>query len=109
MYSLFDLCLFLLLPAGIYYWWRGQELHSVALRAARKYCREREIQLLDETLVFQKFAMTRASNNRRYFSRIYQFDYCPDGEERFEGEIILRGNRVLRIMLKGEQLEITEY
>jgi len=109
MYSLFDLCLFLLFLSAIYYWWRGRELHTVALTAAKKYCRERGIQLLDETLVFSKFAMTRASNGRRYFSRIYHFDFCRDGTDRHQGEIILRGQRVLRVMLEGEVLEITEY
>ena len=109
MFSLSDLIAFLGLLLLVVYWWRSREQHQLALSSARKYCKEREIQLLDETLVFSKFAMTQASNRRKYFSRVYRFDFCRDGMDRHKGEIILRGYSVLRVMLETEQLEITQY
>jgi hypothetical protein len=109
MYSLTELCFFLLLPMAVYYWWRSRGQHGVALTSARKYCKERGIQLLDETLIFRKFAMTRAGNKRRVFSRVYEFDFCRDGMDRHKGEIIMSGYSVIRVMLEGEKLEITEY
>jgi hypothetical protein len=108
-FSLGDLIWALLLMMASIYWWRSLGQHGIALDSARKYCRERDIQLLDETLVFSKFAMTRAANNRRYFTRIYTFDFCRDGMDRHKGEIILRGYQVVRVMLEGDALEITEY
>lgn len=109
MYSLTELCWFLLLVLVIMYWWRSRDLHALALSSARRYCEERDIQLLDETLVFDKFARSRAANGRKYLSRIYRFDFCRDGTDRHKGEIILRGNAVLRVMLEGDSLEITQY
>jgi len=109
MYSLTDIILVLLFALVLVYWWRSGGLHTRALTFARKYCRERGIQLLDETLVFSRFAFSKAENNRRYFSRIYSFDFCRDGMDRHKGEIILRGNSVMRVMLEGDTLEITEY
>lgn len=107
--TLTDISIFLaLLLAGVY-WWRSRGQHTVALASARRYCKERGIQLLDETLVFRKFAMTRAANNRRYFSRVYGFDFCIDGTDRHRGEIVLHRYAVIRVMLEGETLEITEY
>lgn len=108
-FSLTDLSFIFILLLAIIYWWRSLGQHGVALASARKYCKERDIQLLDETLVFSKFAMTRAGNNRRYFSRVYAFDFCRDGMDRHKGEIILHGYSVIRVMLEGETLEITEY
>ena len=107
--SLLDVCGILLLVLVVTYWWKSRDQHAFALVSARKYCQEREIQLLDDTLSFRKFAMTKAGNNRRYFSRIYTFDFCRDGEDRHQGEIVLAGRRVLQVTLATEQLEITQY
>ena len=109
MYSLADVCYFLLFVLLVMYWWRSRDLHAVALTSARKYCQERGIQLLDDTLVFDRFARSRAGNGKKYFSRIYSFDFCLDGTDRHKGEIILRGNAVLQVMLEGDALEITQY
>jgi len=109
MYSLSELCGLFLLILIVVYWWRSRESHSVALLSARKYCQERNIQLLDDTLIFKKFTFAKAGNNRKYFSRMYSFDFCGDGTDRHQGEIILRGNSVLRVVLDSGELEITEY
>ncbi|MDG2177074.1 MAG: DUF3301 domain-containing protein [Gammaproteobacteria bacterium] len=109
MISLYEVCAFFLLVLAVVYWWRGRELNSTALSEARRYCKQRDIQLLDQTLVFERFAFSRAGNNKKYFSRIYSFDFCRDGMDRNKGEIILRGNTVIRVVLEEDELEITEY
>jgi hypothetical protein len=109
MISLYELCGFFLLVLAVVYWWRGRELNSIALSEAKRYCKQRDIQLLDQTLAFERFAFSRASNNKKYFSRIYSFDFCRDGMDRNKGEIILRGNAVIRVVLEEDELEITEY
>ena len=109
MLSLFDLILIFLLMGVIYYWWRSGEQHAVALSSARKYCQQRDIQLLDDTLAFNKYTFTKAANKRKYLSRIYVFDFCQDGQDRHNGEIVLSGYSVIRVMLETEQLEITQY
>lgn len=108
-YSLSQLCAALLLLLAIVYWWRSREQHAVALRSARKYCRERGIQLLDETLAFDKFAFAHTGGGRRRLSRLYGFEFCRDGQDRHRGEIILRGMNVVRVVLETGQLEITQY
>jgi len=109
MFSLFDLMLIFLLFGALYYWWRCSEQHAIALSSARKYCHERDIQLLDDTLAFNKYTLTRASNNRKYLARTYVFDFCQNGQDRHKGEIVLSGYSVIRVMLETEQLEITQY
>ena len=109
MYSIYDLCIFFLLVLLVMYWWRTREQHTSALNFARKYCKEREIQLLDETLVFQKIALSKNSSGQKVFSRIYSFDFCRDGQDRNKGEIVLCGYSVIRVMLETEQLEITQF
>ncbi len=109
MYDIYDLALALPLLLLLMYWWGSSSQKSVAVAAARSYCKERKLQLLDETLVFYRFRFERDSRNQRRLCRIYQFDYCLTGEDRHSGEIILSGYSVLRVILHSGTLEITEY
>ena len=101
----------LLIPVmlGGMYWWRTINQKEVAVGAARAYCKDRNLQLLDETLVFKRYRMERESRTRRRLCRIYEFDYSAHGTDRETGEIILSGYRVLRVILHSTVLEITDY
>ena len=109
MYAIGDLALTLLLFLLLMYWWNSGGHKSVAVRAARAYCAERGLQLLDDTLAFRRFRIERNSRNQRRLCRIYQFEYCLTGADRHSGEIVLNGYSVLRVILHGGTLEITEY
>jgi hypothetical protein len=127
MYTLHDLLpLFILALLGGY-WWRTSEQKRIAVVGARAYCKERGLQLLDETLVFKHHRIEK--ENRRpptnalppssselihlhpskLLCRVYEFDYSRGGQDRQSGEIILSGYRILRVILHSEVLEITNY
>lgn len=108
-FDIYDIALLIPLGLAIMYWWRTSGQKSVAVAAARAYCKDRNLQFLDETLVFTRYRLERDSARQRRLCRIYEFDYCPDGVNRLTGEIILRGYRVLRVILHSDVLEITEY
>jgi len=109
MYSIYDIMLLLPFVLAAMYWWHISQQKSVAVAAARSYCRERNLQLLDESLVFRKFRWERNLHRQRYLCRVYDFDYCPDGNERKTGEIVVTGFRVLRVILQSDVLDITQY
>ncbi|HWK53572.1 MAG TPA: DUF3301 domain-containing protein [Hyphomicrobiales bacterium] len=130
MYDIYDLILCLPLVFLGVYWWRASEQKRIAVAGARAYCRERGLQLLDETLVFRHLRLERESRVaparalpapkpskpslvrlglRRQLCRVYEFDYSRAGEDRNSGEIVLSGYRILRVILHSEVLEITNY
>ncbi len=109
MYDIYDIALLIPLLVVMLYWWRSSGQKSVAVAAARSYCKDRNLQLLDETLVFTRYRLERDSRRQRRLCRIYEFDYCPDGMDRQTGEIIVSGYRVLRVILHSDVLEITDY
>ena len=109
MFDIYDLILALPFVLLLMYWWRSSGQKSVAVAAARLYCKERQLQLLDETLLFRRFRLERDNGNRRRLCRIYEFDYSRAGEDRNTGEIILSGYHILRVILHSDVLEITEY
>lgn len=113
MYDIYTLIKFLPLPLLLMYWWRCSEQKSIAVAGARAYCKERQLQLLDETLVCSRFRLERtfngAKHGRRSLCRVYAFDYSRAGTDREIGEIVLDGYRILRVILHSEVLEITEF
>jgi hypothetical protein len=109
MYDIYDLVMWSPLVLLFVYWWHSSEQKRIAIAAARAYCKERNLQLLDETLLFQKFSLDRTWGKRRVLCRKYTFDYCLSGQDRHSGEIILDGYRVLRIIVQQGALDITEF
>jgi len=108
MFDIYDLILLFPLLLIVMYWWRASGQKSIAMAGARAYCKERQLQLLDETLVFRNFRIERRRNGKRRLCRVYEFDYSKLGEDRQNGTIMLDGHNILRIILYGDALEITE-
>ena len=109
MYDIYDILLALPVLLLLWYWWRSSGQHAIALRVARAYCKERQLQILDDTLSFKRWRIERGQHHPPRLCRLYEFDYSRIGEDRHSGELILCGNRVLRVILSSEVLEITEY
>lgn len=109
MYDIHDIILLIPIILLMIYWWHTSEQKRVAIVGARNYCKERKLQLLDESLVFRKFRVERDLRRRRSLCRVYEFDYSPDGKERHSGEIVLNGLKILRVIVHGDALEITQY
>ena len=109
MFDIYDIVMWSPLVLLLVYWWHSSEQKRIAIAAARAYCKQRNLQLLDETLLFEKFSLDRSWNNRRVLCRKYSFDYCLSGQDRHSGEIILDGYRVLRIIVQQGGLDITEF
>ena len=127
MLDIYDIALLIPLSLLMMYWWRTSEQKQVAVAGARAYCKERNLQLLDETLVFKSHRLEKVSvlsalkalpgpvtgstrtRPRRRLCRVYEFDYSEAGEDRHNGEIVLSGYRILRVILHSDVLEITNY
>jgi hypothetical protein len=91
------------------YWWRISEQKTFAIRNAKDYCKGRNVQLLDQTLVFKGLRLEKTNKKYRSLCRIYEFDFSSNGEDRHKGEIILSGFNFLRVILEMDEIEITEY
>jgi len=81
--------LFLLL--GMFFliiiWRSGRSAAEAANRACRAICEQHKLQFLDQTVVFRRFEFKAG-----VLRRVFNFDYCPDGRERFRGLIWMRGD-----------------
>lgn len=109
MYDIYDVIIFFIFILLVMHWWRISEQKTFAIRNAKEYCKSRDVQLLDQTLVFQGLRLEKAINKRRKICRVYQFEFSSNGEDRYKGEIILNGFNFLRVILEMDEIEITEY
>jgi hypothetical protein len=109
MYTLYDLIAWSVLAGLIAYWWHASGVKAQALLTARRHCQDRGLQFLDDTLAFKGFRLLRHPNRSPRLLRLYEFDFCTNGIDRFKGLIELSDRVVHRIVLETSQLEITNF
>ncbi len=109
MYDIYDVIIFFVFILLVMYWWRISDQKTFAIRNAKEYCLQRNVQLLDQTLVFQGLRLEKANFKHPRLCRVYEFEFSSNSEDRFKGEIILSGFNFLRVILEMDELEITEY
>src|ERR1700692_2718580 len=83
-------------------WQVSLDAREAANRIARDTCSKAVVQLLDDTVAFAGFRLTRDSRGRRRFLRTYTFDYTNDGFARAQGFVILAGLRLEAVGLAGD-------
>ena len=75
-------------------WHTSLDAREAANRIARETCSRAVVQLLDDTVAFAGFRLTRGARGRRRLLRTYTFDYTADGFERAQGFIVLAGRHL---------------
>jgi hypothetical protein len=98
--------LLLLAAAGL--WWHASVRALDAARdAARSFCRRQGWQLLDQTVSIASVA-PRRSGAGWVLVRRYRFDFCPDGQSRNAGAVLMHGGRPMRIWSDGPDGRVVE-
>ena len=79
------------------FWWGSDSVKSFAISHTLKYCRERNIQLLDQTMVLKGLWPVRNTEGYIQLRRRYQFEFTSTGKIRNKGQIVLIGTRIKAI------------
>jgi len=83
-------------------WHSALEAREAANRIAREACSRAVVQLLDGTVAFAGFRLSRSAHDgRRRLLRTYTFDYTSDGFERAQGFVIMAGRDLEAVGLAG--------
>ncbi len=100
-----DLLLLVLVAASLAVayrvWHVALDARESANRIARETCSRATVQLLDDTVAFAGFRLTRGPRGRRRLLRTYTFDYTADGFERAQGFVVLAGSHLEAVGLAG--------
>jgi hypothetical protein len=100
-----DLLWLLVAYLAALHWWNSKGAKEIALKATLKHCREMEVQLLDQSISLRGFWIKRDGGGRLRFWRSYNFDFSSNGDDRYEGRIIILGRRVESIQLEPHRVE----
>lgn len=94
-----------LVIVGCWYWLKSRELKDVALRAAAKRCGELGVELLDQSVALRSIKFARNTAGSVCLYRRYTFDFSTTGEQRYQGEVFVLGNRIERIALAPHRVD----
>ena len=74
---------------------------ELAILCARRECKKYGVQLLDHTVHTIHLSLSRDHNDQWSLWREYQFEYTGDGQVRQQGQLVILGNRLIRITLES--------
>lgn len=86
--------------ACVWLFYDGIRIRETALRAGREYCRNLDLQMLDETVSRQRIGLARSSDGQLRLERRFGFEFTSDGERRYNGHIIMLGARVKEVQVE---------
>lgn len=104
VYTLADVGIALVFFVLVFLWWTAQGAKQLALQATRQYCRQMDVQLLDDVVALRGFWLKRDENGGVRIWRSYNFEFTATGNERYQGRIILLGRSVEQILLEPHRL-----
>lgn len=98
MNQLSDLIALLAFAAVAGLWFKSTRARERAVDEARRQCAHHGLQLLDETVGLRSVRMRRVEG-RRQLEVGYGFEVSAHGDDRQEGRLWMRGDRLARVSL----------
>jgi hypothetical protein len=80
-------------------WWLDSiRTKELARMAGLQVCQKNSVQFLDDTVVSKKIFLRR-NDGRLQICRVYQFEFCSDGADRYQGKISMQGHKVNEVTM----------
>lgn len=95
-----DLILIALLLGAYLYWFNGQRVKEVALKAVTENCQKLEVQMLDEYVALSGIRLKRDQAGKMCLQRTFLFEFSSTGNERYNGICIMLGPQVESIQME---------
>jgi len=100
-----DIILIALLLGAYLYWFNGQQVKEIALKAVRAHCLNLEVQMLDEYVALNSIRLKRAVAGNMLVRRAFVFEFSSTGNERYNGVCIMLGRRVESIIMEPYRID----
>ncbi|RLA05689.1 MAG: DUF3301 domain-containing protein [Gammaproteobacteria bacterium] len=94
----------LLLVAIAWFWWESRGVAEMAIRVARRSCDSSGVQLLNDTVGWEKVRLKRNDQGRMQVQRTYFFEFSTDIERRYKGVIVMLGKRLSRVEMEAHRI-----
>ena len=97
--ELTDIVVLAILSLVVLLWWNVQSIRQIALRHARRRCKELELQFLDGSVAINFTGFHRTTSGRLGPRFRCRFEFSATGDDRYQGEVLMLGMRVLEIRI----------
>lgn len=87
------------------YWWHSKGVKERTLVAVRRHCEKLDLQLLDQSVALRGLWFKRDDAGKLHFWRSYTFDFSSQGDDRYQGRIVLLGSRIVSIELDPHRID----
>ncbi len=98
-----SLWLMLLMGAVVAGWWYLSDVREAALAAAKRHCREVQVQFLDGSVSGNGFRLIRTTGGWQLVQR-FVFEFTSTGEDRCLGRAEMIGRRVIKMELDAHKV-----
>lgn len=99
-----DLLGLLLVAALVWLWLDSLKAREIAVLEARAACQSEGLLLLDDTVAISRFGVGRDGSSVLRVRRVYDFEFSSTGNERWMGNVVMLGHRVLVVNLTQPRL-----
>lgn len=94
---LLDLLLLAIPAALLALWWTGSRARELAIAHARRACRERQVQFLDQTVALYRLRLSRSPSGSTCLRREFQFEFTDQGNFRDAAMITMLGHTLASV------------
>jgi len=91
--------------AGLAFWTDSLRARERAVTAGRAACARYNLQLLDETVFFDRLALARDAEGRLRLRRSYGFEFSDTGDNRRRGAIVMLGAQLEDLQLEPYRMQ----
>ncbi|MCK5831020.1 MAG: DUF3301 domain-containing protein [Methylococcales bacterium] len=94
-----DFFLIIFLLSIGYYWSDSMKTRELAFFYVKNHCQQVEVQLLDEYVALNALWLKKDEYGKTKIWRSYQFEFTSTGYERYNGKVIMLGQKIISIQL----------
>ena len=85
-------------------WWKAYQAKERALAAVKYRCKLLDLQFLDQNVALVKVKLKRGEWGTVQLWRKYSFEFSSTGDERYQGDVVLLGAKILEINLDAHRV-----
>ena len=89
-----------------WFWLDGMTARERAESAAKRACRQEQVQFLDDTVAFSGLGVARDENSRLRLRRTYRFEFSDTGDNRLHGMVVMLGREVETLDMERRFIEV---
>lgn len=103
--ELSDLFGLLIISLVGYYWWHSKGVKEQTLKVVSRHCDKLDLQLLDQSIALRGLWFKRDKTGNLRFWRSYTFDFSSQGDDRYQGRIVLIGKQIESVDLDPHRID----